>query len=147
MVFPGAKGVLFNKNTGRSKYRLERSMKKFALGCVALVWAGAVGATEFSVDFTFAAGDVALTPAGDYTVIDLADGTRPADEAGAPAIPAKFANVLLPAGAQNVKISASGDWKLLAQDVVPYPAQPRRPKSKPRAAFVPANARYAAAEA
>ena len=122
-------------------------MKRIALGGVALLWAGIAAAAELSVAFTFSAADVSLTPAGEYTVIDLADGTRPVDEAGAPAIPAKFANVLLPAGAHNVRIAARGDWKLLAQDVVPYPAQPHRPKSRPRAAFVPANARYASAEA
>ena len=122
-------------------------MKRIALGGVALLWAGIAAAAELSVAFTFSADDVTLTPAGAYTVIDLADGTRPVDEAGAPAIPAKYANVLLPAGAQNVRISTRGDWKLLAQDVVPYPAQPRRPKSQPRAAFVAANARYASAEA
>ena len=69
------------------------------------------------------------------------------DEAGAPSIPAKFANILLPSGAQNVSISASGEWTLLAEGITPYPAQPRSPKSKPRPAFVPANDRYASAEA
>jgi hypothetical protein len=47
-----------------------------------------------------------------------------------------------------VKISASGDWtQLLAEGIVPRPAQPRSPKSQPRPAFVPANDRYASAEA
>ena len=122
-------------------------MKKIALGCLILGWAGLVGAAELSVDFTFSAADVELTAAGEYTAIGLADGTRVMDEAGAPSIPAKFANILLPAGAQNVSISASGDWTLLAEGITPYPAQPRSPKSKPRPAFVPANDRYASASA
>ncbi len=104
-------------------------------------------ADEFSVNFTFTADDVSLASAGEYTVIDLAAGSRVMDEAGAPSIPAKFVNILLPSGAQNVQISASGDWSLLADGITPYPAQPRSPKSLPRPAFVPANDRYASAEA
>ena len=122
-------------------------MRRIVLMGLGLCWAGWAGAAELNVDFTFSADDVALITANGFTVIDLADGTRPVDEAGAPAIPAKFANILLPAGAQNVTISASGEGSLLAQGITPYPAQPRRPKSKPRAAFVPANVRYASAAA
>lgn len=121
-------------------------MNKFAWWCVGFCWAGWVGAAELRVDFTFSAADVELTPAGHYASIGLAGGARVVDEIGAPAIPAKFANVLLPAGAQNVKVAASGDWTLLAEGMTPYPAQPRRPKSKPRPAFAPPNARYASAE-
>ena len=106
-----------------------------------------VGAAELSVDFTFSANDVEMVSAGEYTVIGLAGGSRVVDEAGAPSIPAKFANILLPSGAQNISVSASGDWALLAEGITPYPAQPRSPKSKPRPAFVPANDRYASAEA
>ena len=122
-------------------------MKKIFLISLCLLGAGAAGAAELSVDFTFSADEVTLTPAGGYTSIDLADGARVVDEVGAPSIPAKFVNILLPAGAENVKIAASGDGELLAKDIVPRPAQPRRPKSKARPAFASANARYAGAEA
>ena len=122
-------------------------MKKIGLWCLGLCWAGIVGAAELSVDFTFSADDVELTTAGEYTAIGLADGSRVADELGAPSIPAKFANVLIPSGAQNVSVSASGEWTLLAEGITPYPAQPRSPKSKAKPAFVPANARYASAAA
>ncbi|HAL92299.1 MAG TPA: hypothetical protein DCM68_04655, partial [Verrucomicrobia bacterium] len=40
----------------------------------------------------------------------------------------------------------NGEWTLLAEGITPSPAQPRRPKSKARAAFVPANDRYASVE-
>ncbi|NCA83033.1 MAG: hypothetical protein EOM72_09855, partial [Opitutae bacterium] len=123
------------------------AMKRIFLISLCLLWAGAAGAAELSVDFAFSADDVTLTPAGGYASIDLADGARVVDEVGAPSIPAKFVNILLPAGAENVTIAARGDWELLAKDVVPRPAQPRRPKSKARPAFAPANARYASAEA
>ena len=122
-------------------------MKKIGLLCLGLCWAGIVGAAELSVDFAFSAADVELAAAGEYTAIGLADGSRVVDEAGAPSIPAKFANILLPSGAQNVSVSASGEWTLLAEGLTPYPAQPRNPKSKPRLPFVPANDRYASAEA
>ncbi|MGD9613164.1 MAG: C25 family cysteine peptidase [Kiritimatiellia bacterium] len=121
-------------------------MKKIALGGLVLGWASLVGAAELSVDFTFSAADVELTAVGEYTAIELADGSRVVDEVGAPSIPAKFANVLLPAGAQNVSISASGDRTLLAEGITPYPAQPRSPKSFEKPAFVPANDRYASAD-
>jgi hypothetical protein len=122
-------------------------MKKIILLGFGLCWAGLAGAAELSVDLAFSADDVELTPTGEYTAIALKDGAQPVDEVGAPAIPAKYVNVLLPAGAENVEISASGDWTLLAQDIVPLPAQPPSPKSKPQPAFVSANARYASAAA
>ena len=95
---------------------------------VAMAWIPAALAAELSVDFTFSADDVELVAAGDYTVVGLADGSRVVDEVGAPSIPVKFANILIPSGAQNVSIAASGDWSLLAEGITPYPAQPRSPK-------------------
>ena len=111
-----------------------------------LAMAGASRAASLDVDFTFAASDVKMIAAGEHVVLELAGGTRVVDEVGAPSLPAKFVNVLIPAGARNVAVSASGAETLLAADVVPYPAQPRSPKSKPRPAFVSANARYASAD-
>lgn len=126
-------------------------MKQRAIGLaclfVAMAWIPAALAAELSVDFTFSAADVELTPAGEYTVVGLADGARVVDEVGAPSIPAKFANVLIPSGAQNVSVAASGEWTLLAEGITPYPAQPRSPKSQAKPAFVPASARYASAAA
>ena len=122
-------------------------MKKIVLLSLCLLGVRLAGAAELSVDFTFAPEEVTLTAAGEYTVVGLAGGSRIVDEAGAPSIPARFVNILLPAGAENVKISASGAGDVLARDVVPMPAQPRSPKSKPRPAFVSANARYASAAA
>ena len=116
-------------------------MKKVGLWCLGMGLAGLVGAAELSVEFTFSAADVELATAGEYTSIGLADGSRVVDEAGAPSIPAKFANVLIPSGAQNVSIAASGEWTLLAEGITPYPSQPRRPKSQAKPAFVPPNAR------
>ena len=126
---------------------MNKRVAKWVLGCLAMAWIPAAGAAELSVDFTFSAADVELVAAGEYTVIGLADGARVVDEAGAPSIPAKFANILLPSGARNVSVSAAGAETLLAEGITPYPAQPRSPKSTPRPAFVPANDRYASAAA
>ena len=124
-------------------------MSKRAVWCVlaGVLMAGIVRAAELKVDFTFSAADVELTTAGEYTVVALADGSSVVDEVGAPSIPAKFVNVLIPSGARNVSIAASGEWTLLAEGITPYPAQPRSPKSRSKPAFVPANARYASAAA
>ncbi|MGD9612860.1 MAG: C25 family cysteine peptidase, partial [Kiritimatiellia bacterium] len=122
-------------------------MNKCVWAGLVLGWSLAAGAAELSVEFAFSADDVELVPSGEYTVVGLADGARVVDEVGAPSIPAKFANILIPSGAQNVQISARGDETLLAEGITPYPAQPRSPKSQPRPAFVPANDRYASAAA
>ena len=121
-------------------------MKKFIIWSLCLGWAGMIQAAELSVDFAFSAKDVELTPVAGYTVLGLNGGARVVDEAGAPAIPVKFVNILLPAGAQNISISADGELTQLAEGITPYPAQPRNPKSKPRLPFVPPNDRYGSAE-
>ncbi|HAL91998.1 MAG TPA: hypothetical protein DCM68_03115, partial [Verrucomicrobia bacterium] len=89
-------------------------MKKWILLGVGLCWSGLAFAAELKVDFTFPAEDVELVAAGPYTTIGLAGGSRVVDEAGAPSMSAKFANILLPAGAKNISISANGEWTLLA---------------------------------
>lgn len=109
--------------------------------------ATAAAAGEVAVRFEFSADDVSMTAVDGYQRLALADGSLPVDEAGAPAIPARYANILLPAGAENVAITAGGESVLLAADIVPYPSQPRSPKSKPRPAFVAGNSRYASADA
>jgi len=113
------------------------------LGC----WVATAGAGEVTVRFEFSADDVSLVAVDGYQRLALADGSLPVDEVGAPAIPARYANILVPAGAENVTLSASGEPALLAADILPYPSQPRSPKSKPRPAFAEANDRYASAEA
>lgn len=122
-------------------------MKKIMIWGWVLSWAGMVGAAELSVDVTFSPDDVTLMAAGEYTSIGLAGGSRVTDEAGAPSIPVRWVNILVPAGAQNLSVSARGEASVLAEDITPYPAQPRSPKSKPRLAFVPPNARYQSQEA
>ena len=92
-------------------------------------------AADLNWTFTFAPADINLSASGQYTVITLADGSNPRDAVGAPAIPAKFANILLPSGATDVTVSATGDLVLLASDVTPWPTQRVAPKSKKQPPF------------
>ncbi len=104
-------------------------------------------ASELTWDFIFAPSDVSLDPVGEYTLVSLADGANPRDAIGAPAIPAKFANILLPDGATDVSVAATGDLVLLASDITPYPVQRVAPKSKPLPPFTAPDAdAYASAD-
>ena len=92
-------------------------------------------ATDLEWLFTFNRSDVTLSSKGEFTWVSLTDGSNPRDAIGAPAIPAKYANILLPDGATDVKVSASGNLVLLASDVTPWPVQLSVPKSKPLPPF------------
>ena len=116
---------LSTKNLGR------RSMMLVALVFMTL----SAVAADLNWTFTFAPADINLSASGQYTVITLADGSNPRDAVGAPAIPAKFANILLPSGATDVTVSATGDLMLLASDVTPWPTQRVAPKSKKQPPF------------
>ena len=116
---------LSTKNLGR------RSMMLVALVFMTL----SAVAADLNWTFTFAPADINLSASGQYTVITLADGSNPRDAVGAPAIPAKFANILLPSGATDVTVSATGDLVLLASDVTPWPTQRVAPKSKKQPPF------------
>lgn len=88
-------------------------------------------ATNLEWNFKFNTSEVTLSPKGDFTRISLSDCSDPCDVIGAPAIPAKYANILLPNGATDVKVSASGDLVLLASDVTPWPVQPQFRRASP----------------
>lgn len=98
--------------------------------------------------FAFAPGDITLKPAGRFTVVSLAGGSATRDALGAPAIPARYANILLPDGAVDVKVSAEGQLVPLASDITPWPVQRPAPKSRRQPPFTaPDPAAYASAEA
>ncbi len=103
-------------------------------------------ASDLNWDFTFSPSDIVLSPSGEYTVVTLADGANTRDAIGTPSIPAKFVNILLPDGATNVSVSATGSLELLASDVMPWPVQRVAPKSKVQPPFTaPDAAAYASA--
>ncbi len=123
-------------------------MKKLAIWFASIALsASAAFAAELDWTFSFAPDNIALAPRGEYTVVSLADGSDPRDAIGAPAIPARFANILLPDGATDVSVSAVGDLVPLASDVTPWPVQRVAPKSKPQPPFTaPDPAAYASAD-
>lgn len=93
-------------------------------------------AVNLDWNFNFNSGDIQLKSAGSYTKVYLANGSNPHDAIGAPDIPVKYANILLPNGATDIEVSATGDLVLLASDVMPWPTQRIVPKSKRSPAFV-----------
>ena len=103
-------------------------------------------ASDLNWNFTFSPSDIVLSPRGEYTVVALADGANTRDAIGAPAIPAKFVNILLPDGATDVSVTATGSLELLASDVTPWPVQRIAPKSKVQPPFTaPDAAAYSSA--
>ncbi len=125
---------------------MNRITTQLSIAVAALGLACTAQAAELTVDFAFTADQVSFLAVDGMQKIGLADGSVPVDEVGAPAIPARFVNILLPSGAENIQITATGDLELLAEGLIPYPAQPRVPKSRvQKPAFVPPNARYASA--
>ena len=93
-------------------------------------------AADLTWTFKFSPSDIVLSPSGTYTYVTLKDGAKVRDAIGAPAIPAKFANILLPDGATDVTVTATGELVRLASDVTPWPTQRATPKSKEKAPFV-----------
>ena len=128
----------------KTKSRLARAA--MLLLVMVLTMAKSALATNLEWNFKFNTSEVTLSPKGDFTRISLSDCSDPCDVIGAPAIPAKYANILLPNGATDVKVSASGDLVLLASDVTPWPVQRPVPKSKPLPPFTaPDSVAYASA--
>ena len=93
-------------------------------------------ADELSWDFKFSTSDIVLSSKGEYTVVSLPDGSKTRDAIGSPSIPAKFVNILLPDGAKDVTVTATGSLVPLATDVMPWPTQRVAPKSKAMPAIV-----------
>ena len=100
-------------------------------------------ASDLNWNFTFSPSDIVLSSCGEYTVVSLADGANTRDAIGSPAIPAKFVNILLPDGAADVTVTATGSLELLASDITPWPVQRVAPKSKVQPPFTaPDSAAY-----
>ena len=120
---------------------------------LSLAWTSATPAEEVIVSFSFSAADFAADVVSDFQRVRWSDAAEaaasreqlaiPVDEVGAPALPAKYVNILLPAGAENVSLRVEGKPEIWAQDLTPYPSQPRTPKSRKKPDFVPPNSSYA----
>lgn len=134
------------KNYLSTKLLFVVSSRRSIAMIAAVMFAISALATDLEWNFKFNTSEVTLSHKGDFTRISLSDCSDPCDVIGAPAIPAKYANILLPNGATDVKVSASGDLVLLASDVTPWPVQRPVPKSKPLPPFTaPDSVAYASA--
>ena len=94
-------------------------------------------AGEILIDFDFSDDQVSIRKEGVYEIVELDNGMLPDTTQGTPWLPARFVNILLPAGAEFVGIDATGDNHLLAQEITVFPAQPPQSPSLPRKPFVP----------
>ncbi len=88
-------------------------------------------AMAMALTCTFPLDSVELSKAGEYTRVSLTDGELPEDPPGNPWLPAKYINLLIPAGTRVTNIAAKADEKLIAKDVTVYPVQPPVPLSRP----------------
>ena len=91
---------------------------------------------EVTLSFPFAETNVSFVSVGGYDRILLEDGTLPQDAPGTPWLPAKFVNVLIPAGAEVESLDVGASEVVLKENVLVYPVQPYVPRSKPRGPFV-----------
>lgn len=124
------------ENMLKTKLFLTKSGQRMMTLATLFMLAVASLAADLNWNFKFSPSDIVLTPSGQYTVVTIADGAMPRDAIGAPAMPAKYANILLPDGATDVTVTATGELVRLASDVTLWPTQRATPKSKKQAPFV-----------
>ncbi|MFH0881001.1 MAG: C25 family cysteine peptidase, partial [Lentisphaerota bacterium] len=79
--------------------------------------------------------DLKISRIREYDRIELKDCELPEDEPGAPALPARFINLLLPAGADVVSVQVSSTEKLIAESITPFPIQTPVPRSESSFSF------------
>jgi hypothetical protein len=89
------------------------------------------------VKVAFAPADVKVRPEAGFDFVELSGGTMPEDQPGDFWLPAKYVNVLVPAGAKVTGIVPKAiDEQVIAKGLKVYPVQPPVPLSKPKGAFV-----------
>jgi subtilase family serine protease len=88
-------------------------------------------ADAMALTCTFPPDSVELSKLGEYTRVALEDGVLPEDRPGTPWLPAKYINVLIPAGTRVTNIAAKANEELIAKDITVYPVQPPVPLSRP----------------
>ncbi len=103
---------------------------------------------EISVRFAFDPGDLSFTDLNGYPLVQIPGGVLPDDPPGTPWLPARFVNILLPAGATVMAIRTEAVEEVVREDILICPAQPPHPSSEAPATFVPPDpAAYASATA
>lgn len=88
---------------------------------------GRHAAGQLTVRFTFREDDVTFAAWKGFDVVSLRGGQMPEDEPGTPWLPAKYVNVLIPAGATATRVSTDSDEILLRRGLKLMPVQPPVP--------------------
>ena len=105
------------------------------------------GAGEVTVDLRFSPDAVHITREGEYDAVDLKGGNLPEDAPGSPWLPARFVNVVIPAGSRAIDVRADVTEVVHRRDVFIRPVQPPQPFSRPARPLVTHDARAYADEA
>ncbi len=123
------------------------TIRNTSLGALVALWLAVTGArAEITMRFTFPADAVTATETDGFLHLALNDGWLPELPPGQPALPARYVNFLLPAGAEFAALTAQAAGDTFAENAILYPAQPpRRPGVPPPPFAGPDPAAYASA--
>jgi len=105
---------------------------------VCLAGAAFAGQTTFFVDCN--QHNLSFEQRDGMTIVHGAELARPGDEPGTPWVPARYVNVLIPAGAVATGVEAKGAEEVLARGVLLAPVQPPQRRNAPRRVPVPPDA-------
>ncbi len=92
--------------------------------------------SQIALVFPFQEQDVVFGEHRGFDTIALRNCVMPRDEPGTPALPVQYVNVLVPAGAKVIHVSATADEALFKKGISVLPVQPSAPTSKQPPAFV-----------
>ena len=112
--------------SGRINFNIRLVTAVVLLGTFCTIAGG-----EVVITFDFPLEDIRIEPFGDYWRVRLEGAELPEDVPGVPWLPAKYVNIVIPAGVQVVSVEARGDETVVASDVVVVPVQPPQALSEP----------------
>jgi hypothetical protein len=119
--------------------------KTWGIGLLLLA-AQTAAAAEITLTFPIPPSALTYEAVQGFTRVTLEDGLLPEDEPGRPWVPARYINVLLPAGATVLSVQAQGEPVLVRTNLDLLPVQPPAPLSLPAAPWTPPDpAAYASA--
>jgi len=84
---------------------------------------------RMTVDCSFSERQLTFQVHKEDTWVSLEEGCRPEDKPGTPWLPARFIQLLIPAKAEVVSLEATGEEKLIRENILLPPVQPPFPLS------------------
>lgn len=116
------------------KRSLARKALSLSLMFIPLLWTETLLGAVLHQTLTFNSGDIQFRDIGNYRTVAMA-GLSLIGNPGDPQLPAKTISVILPPGSRvrGVKVISS-DERLIAEDILLYPAQNPTPRSQGQAA-------------